>query len=102
MELNLIKCKFFDKTRDKYIDPEKINEILTKLEIEKGDSQYWLSKSDYQDFQLHSKRLPNFCFFNNYFRHGLHAWQANTNIQPDFNCCKTVTYMFTCLPKTGR
>ena len=43
--------------------------------------------------KLHLKREPNFYFVNNYFDVGLKAWQANMDIQLDFNEYKAVTYV---------
>ena len=49
---------------------------------------------------LHLKQLPNLCVFNNYFRSGLLNWEANLDIQPNFNHCKVITYICACLSKT--
>ena len=46
------------------------------------------------------KREPNFYFVNNYFDVGLKAWQANMDIQLDFNEYKAVTYMCQFFSKT--
>ena len=99
-ELNPAKRNFYDKTRDDYFEPKTIGHILTDLNIEKVDYGYGLSISDDQDFQVHLKQPPNSCFFNNYFRCGLLAWEANMDIQPVFNHYKAVSYMCAYLSKT--
>ena len=46
-----------------------------------------------EDLELHLKRQPNSCFFNNYFDVGLKSWQAYMEILPVFNEYKAVTYI---------
>ena len=68
------------------------NTILNQLEF--TESEYYEALSIYSDndFQIHFRRPPNSCFINNYFDEGLLAWNANLDMQPVINHCKTVTY----------
>ena len=74
-------------------DCDTISDILRELEINEDDFYTALEISKDNDYELHLLRSPNLCFFNNYFKSGLLAWQANMNIQPVFNEYKAVTYM---------
>ena len=71
------------------------NEIKRK----KGGSEEALSISDYQDFQIHYRRLQNSCFLNNYFCDALIVWDANTDIKPVFHQYKAVANMCAYLSK---
>ena len=98
-ELNLTKKNFLDSTKEDYEELKSIDEILASLEISKHDYEEELSISNDTDFQIHYKRPPNSCFVNNYFCNGLMAWEANMDIQPVFNHCKAVAYMYAYLSK---
>ena len=52
------------------------------------------------DFLIHFRRPPNYCFINNYFDEGLLAWNANLDIQPVINHYKADTSMCTYLSKS--
>ena len=90
----------FDPSRDDYIKPPCIDEILQSLGSTEEDYIEALSISEDNDFQIHLSRQPNSCFVNNYFPAGLFAWEANMDIQPVFNEYKTVAYMCAYLSKT--
>ena len=98
-ELNPLKKDFHDSTKEDYEELKSIDEILAYLEISKHDYEEALSISDDIDFQIHYKRLPNSCFVNNNFCHGLMAWEANIDIEPVFNHYKAVAYMCAYLSK---
>ena len=71
-----------DPTKDNFIQPPSVKEILDELEISKCDYYRALSISKDKDLELHLKREPNSCFVNNYFDAGLKAWQAIMDMQP--------------------
>ena len=99
-DLSPAKVNVIDPTKDNFTQPLSIQEILNDLEIYKNDYCKALSISKDADLELHLKRQPNSCFFDNYFDVGLKAWQANMGIQPVFNQYKAVTYMCQCFSKT--
>ena len=74
-----------DPTKDNFILPLSVKEIVNELKISTDDYYRTLSKSKDEDFQLHLKIEPSSCFANGCFDVGLKAWQANTDIQPVFN-----------------
>ena len=83
-----------DPTKNSFTQPMGVIEVLDELENSKDDYCRALSISKDEDLELHLKRQPNSCFFNNYFDVGLKSWQADMDIQPVFNEYKAVTYMW--------
>lgn len=55
------------------------------LKISKKDYEDALVISDDEDVQIHYKKSTDSCFRNNFFRHGLMAWEENMDMQPVFN-----------------
>ena len=98
IDLNLDpkKVNILDPRKEGYIEPKSIQEILDELGLTQEKYYKVLSVSSDNDFQIHLRRLPSSCFVNNYFVHGLRAWEANLDIQPVFNHYKAVSYM--CVP----
>ena len=70
------------------------------LHISVDEYYYYLAISEDDDFQIHLRRLPNFCFMNNSFKIGLSAWQANMDVQPGFNKHTAIAYMCAYLSKS--
>ena len=92
-ELNLAKVNVIDLEKENYKLPLTIDEKLLKLDISKEDYYHALSISMDDDYELHLIWPPNSCFVNSYFDDGLRSWQANMDIQPDFNEYEAVEYM---------
>ena len=79
-----MKKKFFESTKEDYVELKSIDQILGSLEISKHDYEEALSIFDDNNFHIR-KRPLNSCFVNNYFCDGLMGWEANMDIQPVFN-----------------
>ena len=79
------KVNVIDQTKDNFIQPLSVKEILDELKISKNDYYRTLPISNNEDLELHLKREPNSCFVNNYLDIGLQPWQVIINIQLVFN-----------------
>ena len=55
-----------DPTKDNFIQPLSVKEVLEELEISKNDYYRDFSILKDEDLQLHLKRQTDSCFVNNY------------------------------------
>ena len=94
------KRNVIDPSKDNFEEPETIPQILNRLDLTEEEYYNALSISKDTDFGIHLRRPLNSCFVNNYFAEGLHAWEANMNIQPVFNHYKAITYLCRYLTKS--
>ena len=99
-ELNPGKHKIYDPSRENYIEPKSIKEILSLLDISEGRYYEALEISEDNDFQIHFRQSPNSYFINNYSKTGLEAWNANIDIQVILNEQKAMSYMYAYLSKS--
>ena len=59
-------------TKDNFTQPLSIKEIRDELEISRYYRALTISKNE--DLELHLKKKPNSCFFNNHFDVGFKSW----------------------------
>ena len=90
---NTKKHNILNPFKENYEKVPNIPHILKELNLTEDHYYDALSISIDYDFQICLKRQPNACFINNFFEESLQARQANIDIQPVFNHCKSVTYM---------
>ena len=93
LNLDPKKVNIFYSSKEGYVAPPTISQVLSELNISEEDYYHALSISSDDDFEIHLKRPTTSCFINNYFAVGLQAWLANIDIQPVFNHYKAVSYM---------
>ena len=98
--LNPSKHNIYDHTREDYEQAKSMEEILDLLHISVDEYYYYFEISEDDDFQIHLRRQPNFCFVSNDFKIGLSTWQANKDIQPVFNEHKASAYIYAYLSKS--
>ena len=98
--LNPSKYNFYDPSKEDFIEPKSIKEILIDLVLSEDTKYSALQLSEDSDLQIHLRRPPNSCFIKNYFRADLKAWYANMDIQPVLNEHKAISYMCLYLRKT--
>ena len=65
--LNPVRVKVIDPTKDNFTQPLSVKEIIDELEISKDDYNRALSISKDEDVELHLKTEPNSCFVNTNF-----------------------------------
>ena len=99
-ELNPGMHNIYDLTRENYIEPKSIKEIMSLLDISEDRYYEALEISGDNDFQIYFRRSPKSCFINNYFKTGLEAWNTNMDIQPVLNEHKAISYMCAYLSKS--
>ena len=73
------KYNFHDPSKEDFVEPRSINEILTDLCICGVVYYSALEISEDNYLQIHLWRPPNSCFVN-YFQVGLKAWNANMDM----------------------
>ena len=97
--LNPAKVNFLNHDQNNYLKLPSISQVLESLDIREEDYEHALGISPTNDYEIHLRRETDSCFVNSYFNSGLHAWEANIDIQPVFDHYKAVTYLCKYLSK---
>lgn len=77
---NLSKYNFYDDSKEDFVKPKSIIEIVTDVGLSE--------ESCYSALEI-----SEICFIDNYFKVGLQAWNANMDIPPVLNELKAISYM---------
>lgn len=72
---NLSKYNFYDDSKEDFVEPKSVIEIVTDLGLS-------------EETCYSALEISEICFVDNYFKVDLQAWDANMDIPPAFSKCK--------------